>query len=524
MKSKIVTFLFILAAAILAGIFFATKKLVVNNDKSLTRAKIVNPKSVSSNNAENDSKSSAIETDRYETFVPLYSGETLISTLTIDINSDGYDDEVIIVRKSSSQNLWVVAALMDSDSGFYERLDPIETQFTRTRTFSYMGMDVTGEHRNALVYQGFADDGNYVMKIYECMEKNGQSYMVNIGDFSCDGTVFIQQTERSESYALAMSKGESFSVWVYKSDKTDESEKKDETAKKPVTQNQIQQEYKWNPSSRRYELAHEIKVNAGKLAATELSRIQDGTVETFAAFLEGLWYKTSNTDGKIRYMYFNYEEKEVIQFYKDIQEVYEWEDSKLRHNGIYITAINADIMNLHRRFDIGLVNTDEIKITLRDDINLVINENTQWDGNYKKLNLQSSFDNNDSQDVNEFAKELKKASGWQSSDASLRITLTEPSYVLQTDSITESGVYSIGKIGTYDVIMFRSDFDNSILGEAYSMQFGTKTITETVKRKTVERVITDYDTITLTPVKVTSTDCFATEGKTYILTREVINN
>ena len=55
MKSKIVTFLFILAAAILAGIFFATKKLVVNNDKSLTRAKIVNPKSVSSNNAENDS-------------------------------------------------------------------------------------------------------------------------------------------------------------------------------------------------------------------------------------------------------------------------------------------------------------------------------------------------------------------------------------------------------------------------------------------------------------------------------------
>ena len=49
MKSKIVTFLFILAAAILAGIFFATKKLVVNNDKSLTRAKIVNPKSVSSN-------------------------------------------------------------------------------------------------------------------------------------------------------------------------------------------------------------------------------------------------------------------------------------------------------------------------------------------------------------------------------------------------------------------------------------------------------------------------------------------
>ena len=32
MKSKIVTVLFILAAAVLAGVFFATKKIVVNND------------------------------------------------------------------------------------------------------------------------------------------------------------------------------------------------------------------------------------------------------------------------------------------------------------------------------------------------------------------------------------------------------------------------------------------------------------------------------------------------------------
>ena len=40
-----------------------------------------------------------------------------------------------------------------------------------------------------------------------------------------------------------------------------------------------------------------------------------------------------------------------------------------------------------------------------------------------------------------------------------------------------------------------------------------------VKRKTVEKVVTDYDTITFTPVKLTSTDCFATEGRSYILVR-----
>ena len=221
MKSKTVSILFVLAALLLAAAFFLTRRFVSNNDKSLSRAKIVTPRAASSSSSENDSKTSSFESEKYETFVPLYSGETLISTLTIDINNDGYDDEVIIVRKAGSQNLWMVAALIDPDSGLYERLAPIETEFTRTRTFSYIGMDVIGEHKNALIYQGLADDGNYVMKIYLCVSSHGQNKMVNIGDFSCDGTVFIQQTERSESYALALSKGESFSVWVYKSDKSE---------------------------------------------------------------------------------------------------------------------------------------------------------------------------------------------------------------------------------------------------------------------------------------------------------------
>ncbi|MCR5387088.1 MAG: pallilysin-related adhesin [Treponema sp.] len=519
MKSKTVPVLFVLAAVLIAGLFFISRRVLSKEDKSSTRARIVTPKSAVAGSSETESTASSIETEKYETFVPLYSGETLISTLTIDINNDGYDDEVIIVRKANSQNLWVVAALLDSESGFYKRLEPIETQFTRTRTFSYMGLDVTGEHKNALIYQGPADDGNYIMKIYLCSEKDGKPYLKNIGDFACDGTVFIQQTERSESYALALSKGESFSVWVYKSDAPqDATGEKDKAA---VGLNQIQQEYKWNPSSQMYELAREINVTAGRLAATELSRIQDGTVETFAAFLDGLWYKTSNNDGNIRYMYFNYGDNEIIQLYKDIQEIYEWQDSKLRHNGIYLTAVNADIMNLHRRFDIALVNTDEIKITLRDNINMVISENTQWDGNYKKMTLQETFGGDSVvEEDGLYMKELQKGDNWTTADTTVSLKFDEYKYTLINGGLTETGVYSIEKIGSYNVIQFRSDTEGSILSENYSMEFGTKVITETVKRKTVEKVVADYDSITFTPVKLTSTDCFAIEGRAYILTRE----
>ena len=521
MKSKTVPLLFVLAAAVLAAVFFISRRIVVSGDKSLTRAKIVTPKSSSSTGTESDLHSSSVESEKYETFVPLYSGETLISTLTLDINTDGYDDEVIIIRKAGSQNLWMVAALIDPETGLYERLEPIQTEFTRTRTFSYSGMDVTGEHKNALVYQGLADDGNYIMKIFLCTEERGRSRLENIGDFACDGTVFIQQTERSESYALAMSKGESFSVWVYKSDKPENQEGESAASKTAVGQNQIQQEFKWNPSSQKYELAREIKVTAGRLAATELSRIQDGTVETFASFLDGLWYKTSNTDGNIRYIYFNFSDNEIVQLYRDTQEVYEWEDSKLRHNGIYLTAVNADIMTLHRRFDIALINTDEIKITLRDDINLIINENTLWDGNYKKMNMQSAFgDATEQNEENEFLKILRQGSLWQTPDSTVTIKFSDFGYKLNTEVLEETGIYSVAKIGAYNVITFRSDFENSVMGTAYSLSFGTKTITETVKRQTVERTVTDYDTINFTPVKITSTDCFAAEGKSYTFARE----
>lgn len=519
MKKRTIPLLFLFVIVVIAVVFFLSRKLSDKKDKSLTRAKIVTPKSLSVSESDTEKRSSSIESEKYETFVPLYTGETLISTLTVDINNDGYDDEVIIVRKSNSQNLWLVTAIIDPETGNYRRLSPIETEFTKTRTFSYSGMDITGDHKTALIYHGIADDGNYIMKIFHCIETDGKYGLVSIGDFSCDGTIFVQQTERSESYELALSKGESFSVWVYKSE-VSENNKADSTVKND-NGNQIQQEYKWNAGAQKYQLAQEIRVTAGRLAAKELSRIQDGTVETFAAFLNGLWYKTSNDDGDIRYMYFNYDNREIIQINKNIQEVYEWDDSKLLHNGMYITALNADISTLHRRFNIALTNVDEIKITLRDDINLVIKENTMWDGQYKKMSIQSSFSESvmDSE-LELYLKELIKGPSWSTSDGLFTLKMTENTYSLNANEILENGIYSYGKNGNYNIIYFRSDMNSSVLNESYSINFATKTITETIKKKTVEKVVTDYDTITLTPIKVTPTDCFTTEGRVFTLTRD----
>ena len=281
--------------------------------------------------------------------------------------------------------------------------------------------------------------------------------------------------------------------------------------------NQIQQEYKWNVLNNRYELAREIKVTSKRLAAKELSRIQDGKVETFASFLNGLWYKTSNSDSNIRYLYFDYPKKEIILVKDGVQEIYLWEDSNLRHNGIYLATVNSSIMNLKRRFDISLVGVDEIKITLRDDIKLLIKESNLWDGNYKKFQSQSTISEDSNDSILQLEKELLSCQTWSTTDEQNIFSFSDDQYKIVFNDVEETGIYSFMKIADYDVIQFRSNNQTSMLNETYVMKFGVKIITEKQKKKTVEKTVTNYDEITLTPVKITPNDCFSIEGRSYTI-------
>lgn len=507
MKKNTIPILFLIIIGCLVIAFFITKKVLSQKEDSLSRAKIVTPKSQENTEETEDMYGDLVGLESIYTFVELLPNETLINSLSIDINNDGYDDEVIVVKKSTSPNLIIVPGVYNPETKVYDRITEIQTNISRIRTFSYQAMDITGEHKTAIIYQGVNDEEDYVMRIFLWEKEDSEYVLEEIGNFVTDGTIFIQQTERPESYSLNLSKGESFSVWVYKSD-TIEDEKSGKTSK-----NQIQQEYTWNPATRKYELSNEIKVSAGRLAAKELSRIQDGTVETFANFLNALWYKTSNDSSGIRYIYFDYENKEIILLLNDTEEVYEWEDSKLRHNGIYLTTVNSSISSLHRRYDISLVNVDEIRVAIRDEINLVIKETNLWDGNYKKLPINSSI--GERSDDNEFSSTLEKKEKWATVDGLTTISMKDSVYNLSINGVEERGIYSMMEIGTRNVIQFRSDKNISQLNDTYALEFGKKTITEKVKRKTVEKVVTDYNTVIFTPVKITPTDCFVVEGRSF---------
>lgn len=513
MKSKIVPVIFFLVVVALGGYFYYSKFMQVLPEKdSASRAKIVNPKNQGEVQAVADSGNGVYETETFTSLVPLLTTETLISSMTIDFNNDTFDDQIVVIRKAGSSELILLVGLYNESKSSYQRFATISTGISSTGSFSYTNMDVTGDHQRELVFQGTTDSGNYIMQIYSCENKNDNDNLLLIGDFSSDGTIFIQQVDRTEAYELSMARGEAYSIWVYSSDKNSDDPSKNQMA------NQIQTEYRYNFAGKKYDYFQTITVTASNLAAKELSRIQDGTVETFAAFLNGLWYKTSTTDGSVRYLYFNYPEREVIFLNGDTEESYVWEDSKIRHNGIYFTASNSIINSYQRRFTITLSTVDEIRISIVDDVNMDIKERTLWDGQYKKTEQY------DSVVVTEEKRSLPdylKGKTYMTGDEQHKVTFDSCTYVVESEDSLEEGVYAFSVIQDDDVIQFRPSKGFSFFSTVYKAKFGTKVITETVKKNTIEKVVEDRDTLILTPVLLTPLELYETEALPLQLKRQL---
>lgn len=511
MKTKIIITVFALLVAGLL-VFLGIKYFSSDDDEKNVHAQVVTPitQDDSESNVSEDGELS--DSEIQTSFVPLLPTETLMSTLSIDFDGDAFDDQIVIVRKSGSSNLVIIVGLYNSETNTYERSAEIPTEISRIRTFSYNGIDMIGNHRIALVYQGIKSDGDQVLNMYLCRRRRGVAEITNIGSFTSDGTIFIQQAERSEAYELSQAQGQSYTVWVYSSDK-------DAKSSDGITQ--VQTEYSWNSESQSYVQTRRLEITGNSLAAKELSRIQNGNVETFAQFLNGLWYKTSNESLTPLYIHFDYDAKEIILLSDDTEGVYFWEESSLRRSGIYLSTVNSIISSMKRRFDIMLTGVNEVYIHVRDDVgNMPVKESNQWDGTYKKMAFQSVFGDDNAVSVSdEYEKVLVAQKTWTDNAGNI-YTFENNGYKFQTTDTEENGIYVIETVGSTPVIQFRSNENNSFLKNAYSMHFKTEEITVPAKRRnqkpTVETRVYK-DEIILSPIRIAPDSVFAAEGNTITL-------
>lgn len=382
---RLVLIIFVIVAISLGLVFFMEDSQETTS-QGVTRSQTVIPQTTAQKHETVKVQKEEAE-DTLVSLVPLNSDETLLGTLSIDFDGDGYDDQINTIKKMTSPYLQILVGLYNPYKGQYERSAIIDTEIIQIRTFSYSCMDFVGNHKNFLMYSGFLEDNDTVMKFFS-PEKRDTTLVLNlVGDFRSDGTIFVQQLERHESYESQKANGVSFPVWVYRSD----------TSAGSNTLDQIQTRYIWDMASGKYVKDVETRVQESKASSTELNKILDGTLASFQNHLEGLWYFTNSNEAQ--FMFFNPREEEIIFQADNAQEVYTWVSSTLRRNGIYITAINSSINNLTRRIDITISGTDEIKVRNQDDVLMTISEKSLWDGDYKKQPVTASTKDSQAQEI-----------------------------------------------------------------------------------------------------------------------------
>ncbi len=442
------TVIFFLLFAIGLAVFFVVNTFKAESSTETTRAKLVIP--ATTNKTEQTDTTESYSSVEFEntSLVQLNLDETLITTLGVDVNSDTYEDQIIAVKKANNPSIVLVVALYNSKISEYQRFTELQTPIFQVKTFSLMTMDLAGNHTNTLVCTGFASNNDSILQAYNpVVEKNRFSFS-KIVDLQTDGTIFIQQAQRNDNYSIYNMNADCFPIIMYSTEETPEG----------TDFEQVQTTYEWNKKTAIYEVTSTTRLSSKKIAAKELARILDGNVQTFIDFLDGMWYRTSNTE-EPRYLFFDSKSEEIIFFDQAIQEVYDWLNNTMRKSGIYISASNKSISNLVRYFDIALVSVDEIRIRVRDDVRMIIGTDTLWDGVYKKTTQNINSVKTKTSQQNTIVDIMEEGSGkWNFQENP--VAFTDGVFSLTEKSSNFSGVYTTTTLFNTDLIQFRADQQN----------------------------------------------------------------
>lgn len=499
MKKQFVVVVFVIVASVLAFVL-VSRHYFNTTQKQMPFAKTVIPQAESVGEHASSNSSIIKDDSVIESLIPLSPDETLINIVSMDFNGDGYEDQINAIKSAESPYLQLLVGLYDVQKYQYTRVAQIATRVTQVKTFSYTGMDLVGDHRVSLVYQGFDQGGNAVLQAYFIETKNGKVNLNQIVDLQSNGSIYIEQTERDESYDQSLARGKSFAIWSYSSDEEN-----------PTSPDQIQTCWEWDGSQKKYVQTRQVRVKGSYVEAKELAGILDGTVESFTGFLDGLWYKPGKTSYDYRYLFFDRYGKQIIFLMGDDEEVYNWQNSSLHYRGMYISSTNFEIDTLQRNVNISLLSSNEIRVMIQDAVRMVISEENVWNGEYKKMKFSTAFYDKE-KPVNiadEYIKNFEDKHGWKSTDGT-DVVFENGTYTVSGDNISDKGEYIPLQIADKGFVQFRSETSTPFFIGTYLIVYSS----------TDEGVASNKNRVVLQPYVIKAADVYPSDIRPIILSYE----
>ncbi|MDR2393614.1 MAG: pallilysin-related adhesin [Treponema sp.] len=328
-----------------------------------------------------------------QTKVALEEGEVLVSLLTEDFDGFPGEEQIIAYRKlkekkgKSEENdgespIYITYVAFDEDTQGYKRLWSAPTAATRPGTLSLYTKDLIGDRSVCVILVGMNSLGEQTLTIFK-KQSQGQAPFSKLGELQINGTISIREVNRSQAYQNGIARGQSFSIVAYGHDSAS-----------PNGLDQTELTYIYNPVTDRYEQSALIIIPGSQIEQRRLREVVSGGSKSFEAFIDGLWYYVSpqGTLDNRQYIYFDPQNRELIFFGEETQQVFTWQNSSATRYGLYIASQNISVSTLRRFLDIELESLDSIRVRVSENVRLKIGVNTSWDGSYRKAGILEKSD------------------------------------------------------------------------------------------------------------------------------------
>ena len=167
--------------------------------------------------------------------IPAMPNEVILNVTTFNADQEVSDEQVLTVRKTDRTDgriSIVVAKYVDQRKAWIRAWEG-DTLSTKLTTFTIRARDMLGDHNLDLVCTGINDSAEQTITIFR--PSPGSLDFTEILSLAAD-SITIGDSDRSESYQLGQTNGESWPVYAFSADK-DSSNLLD----------QIKDKYDWDP-------------------------------------------------------------------------------------------------------------------------------------------------------------------------------------------------------------------------------------------------------------------------------------
>jgi hypothetical protein len=453
----ILTLLFLLAAATGCDLFKENKEAEAG-----TRRIVPEVADESSLGAENLNGMTA-ETLELTPKVPLDDTEKLIRVINTNLDLDTNDEQILVLRQKEDPQAPLKLAVIDYDPirATYSRTWESLTNATNLRLLDISLKDVVGDHNLEIVCRGMNDVGELTLDLFrKTPSPTGLGlYFTEILRIVADGSIEIDEVERSEGYRLGQKNGPSFVIYAYSRDAESEN-----------ILDKVKRTYYWQYQQNRYVLTSKEQLPGAVIEEKQLEELfSDPSVEAFEAFLAGPWY-LAGTDGQEEILLFLPEQRRISVYSGDVQEVYIWQASfRSLSNRLLVFGANESIESIVHRFNIEVVSLNTI------DVSILGAE--QWDrtfGRYIKLSEELQHDLLSKEQTRISAAQIQ-LNGLYQSGAGFEIIFEPPRFTWIEEGRDFSGGFTVIHLDQ-DVLYLQGMTENGLPTTAatYIMEYSEK--------------------------------------------------